>query len=242
MKYILFILLFFACKAQGQISISTEDAESDCGSGTTVTTSLSISVASNEVAILFVHSRNSTGGLADPSSITGGGVTTWEKITSTTFDGGNRQLTVYRGVGGAAGAAIVATWAVAQNQKYISCYSITGAPTTNNGADAVIQSPVDAGTAESSLAITMAALQARSGVLTIYSANAFPVTGSADAGFTEHQDINADNCFALNRWLYEMSDNLTTNNNPTVTASAAVDWAGIAIEIKSNPRRRIIID
>jgi hypothetical protein len=119
-------------------------------------------------------------------------------------------------------------------------YEITGVPTTGtNGADAIVQAVTNTGTASANPSISMTAISdGRNAVMTFFTNSVNPFGGTPESGWTENYDVG----YATpDNGTYIMRRLTTTDNTPTVTAAAS-DWSGIAIEIKSAARRRIIID
>lgn len=239
MKKLLLILLFFACKAQGQIVITSPISTQISGA------SISIDVPShtydaNQLYIAFVFSRD--GDAAElPTSVIGTAVSFTQIATviyNTTVTGFSR-LTVYRYMGTVNQTETVTiTWPETQTVCGFSVKKATGIDLSGtNGSGAIVQSATINSDATSDPSITMSALTGgRNSVLAGFSNDNTSFGGTPESGWTA-----LDEGAFSNLTIYSQYRHLTTDNTPTVTAASS-DWAGIAIEIKSVARRRIIID
>lgn len=125
-----------------------------------------------------------------------------------------------------------------QDGMWIEVFRITGADVTGtNGSNGIVQSATNAQDASANPTITMSALSGGGNAVIAGFINTLnPFGGTPESGWGEQDD----NGFATpDCGVYIMSRLTTTDNTPTVTASAS-DWAGLAIEIKSAFRRIII--
>lgn len=244
MKKLLFILLFFALKAQGQISIlNNTSLSSSADFGTTVSLSSRTYTSGRLYLIAFQVSKDTP---PDEPSIAGTGQT-WTKIadiSSRTIGAPTSRLAVFR---------FLATSTITENTtitiptggplhtgRSTVEIELTGMVTTGtNGSDAIVQAVTNSADASANPSITLAAISSsRNAVFSFFTNNANPFGATAESGWALLTSSGYD---TPSTGVITMSRLTTTDNTPTVTASAS-DWAGIAIEIKSAARRRIIID
>lgn len=243
MKKLLFILLFFACKAQGQITITNS-------AGAFITTDFGSTIqlsdrdyVSGRLYLIAVQVSKDTP--PNEPSIAGTSQT-WTKVedvSSRTIASPTSRIALFR---------FLATSTFTENTiitiptgdlhtgNSVIEIGLSGMVTTGtNGSDAIVQAVTNSADAGSNPSITMAAISSsRNAVFSFFTNNANPFGGTPEAGWTELYD---GGYATPNTGAYTMYRMTTTDNTPTVTASAS-DWAGIAIEIKSIARRRIIID
>lgn len=242
MRYILFILLFFTCTAQAQITI-TANLFTSSADGTSYGTNLSI--VTGRLYIIVVESNHASATPNIPSLTVANNTNTQIATEAFNVIGTERnRITAFRFVAATTATESVTIGFSGQTQTgiYAVLYGITGAITTGtDGADGIVQSPTDRADATANPSITMSAIGNSANAVIAAFSNDVATTfgGTAEASWT--QDANAGHdaggFFAMHRLT-------TTDNTPTVTASSS-DWAGIAIEILSATpagRRRIIID
>lgn len=241
MKKLLFILLFFALKAQGQITIGNTNTITVSSGSDNVQVRPSTDFTSGRFYLLFVSNPKAT--TPEEATVTGTSQT-WTKVDGLTFNtiaSPTQRITVYRFLAASTFSATT-TISFGATQLGISShlYEITGMDATGtNGSGAIVQVVTNSADATANPSVTMAAISSGSNAVIAYFANDInPMGGTAEAGWTE----KFDNGYASpDRGDYSMYRIGTTDNTPTVTAASS-DWAGIAIEIKSTARRRIIID
>lgn len=112
---------------------------------------------------------------------------------------------------------------------FVALYEISNVKTTGaNGADAIVQAVSNTGTASANPSISMASLTGNTNAVMAFFTNSLnPFGGTPESGWTE----DFDSGYATpDNGSYIMHRLNTTDNTPTVTASAS-DWAGIAIEL-----------
>lgn len=235
MKKLLFILLFFTCTAQAQISITAISLPENITTNATAFGPLDQTLTAGKL-YLFVTGMTGASGYGTITSST----QTWDVVSQ--VGDATRRLAVYRcmpvstvtledislgSFGGSTG-------------YFTALYEISNVKTTGtNGADAIVQAVSNTGTATANPSVTMAALTGGSNaVMALFTNSLNPFGGTVEAGWTE--DFNSGYATPDNG-SYIMHRVLTTDNTPTVTAASS-DWAGIAIEFAVTGRRRIIID
>lgn len=244
MKKLLFILLCFACKAQAQITITNSTAAYiSTDFGTSVILSDRNYVAGRLYLIAFQVSKDTP---PDEPSIAGTSQT-WTKIadiSSRTTGSPTSRIAVFRFLATSTftenTTITVPTGGPLHTGRSTVELELTGMVTTGtNGSDAIVQAVTNSADASANPSITMAAISnSRNAVFTFFTNNANPFGGTAEAGWTEE----FDNGYGTpTTGVYVMYRLTTTDNTPVVTASAS-DWAGIAIEIQSEGRRRINVD
>lgn len=243
MKKLLFILLFFACKAEGQIAITNSTAAyltTDFGSSIVLT---SRSYVSGRLYLIAVQVSKDTP--PNEPSIAGTSQT-WTKIediSSRTIASPTSRIALFRFLSTSTfteNTTITIPTGDLHTGNAVIEIELTGMVTTGtNGADAIVQAVTNSVDAGANPSITMAAISSgRNAVFSFFTNNANPFGGTPESSWTELYD---GGYATPNTGAYVMYRMTTTDNTPTVTASAS-DWAGIAIEIKSEGRRRIIID
>lgn len=196
---------------------------------------------SGRLYLLFVSNAKAT----TPEEATATGTSqTWTKVDGLTFNTvgtPTQRITVYRFLAASTFSATT-TISFGATQLGISShiYEITGMDATGtNGSGAIVQAVSNSADATANPNVTMAAISSGSNAVVSYFANDInPFGGTVEAGWT--QDFNTGYA-SPDRGDYSMYRIGGSDNTPTVTAASS-DWAGIAIEIKSASRRRIIID
>lgn len=222
MKKLLFILLFFALKAQGQ-TINFSNSDATATPGAVVTINSSTYVASRTYIFLVGTFAASTP--TDNPTISSGGLTLTKRGTQA--GGFNDRWIIYTAdVPSDVTTAITFTFAESQNTKVSIIYY-----TDLNVSRSYAVAGATGSTADPSISLTARTAS----VISAFSNNANPFTGTPESGWTE--DVDAG--FATPTGRYSMHRDNTTDYTPTVTSSAS-NWTGIAIQIYG--RRRIIID
>lgn len=103
---------------------------------TSVTTN-SISPTSNALVLLFI---NMGGGDSDPTSLSGGGMTSWTKIGHISYNSSNYRTVAYRALEASPSSGAI-TWNQTEMQGAYSVFEFTGVDTSgSNGSGAVVQS------------------------------------------------------------------------------------------------------
>jgi hypothetical protein len=245
MKPIICILIFFASlSAYAQADIQPSDSYQAVGSsGSTTIVSPSVTVAAGDYWVTFVHSRIASGTAAVPT-VSGLNVT-WQQVATVTYDnatGGVRRITAWVGIVSAGTTGTVtATWAVSNHQRYIQVFKVTGAATTNNGLDGVVQAVTGSGNSATPT-ITMAARQSNSSAYAFYGMTQSSGTATVDGPYstlaTGYGPITA---FGQPITLLFPLQNGGTDNTPSLTLSSAYDWGGIALEFGQPLASRRII-
>lgn len=118
----------------------------------------------------------------------------------------------------------------------IVLYEITGVLVTGtNGSDAIVQIVTDAQDASANPTITMAALSAngRNTVVAFFGNDVNPFGSTPESGWTELSEGGFSTPTTGGVFIQR---NTTTDNTPSVTASAS-NWVGVAIELASSGRR-----
>lgn len=247
MKKLFYILLFFvSCNTEfvySQININNTFAQTFNTSNTPSFTITSYTYLANHLYILFILSTKAT--TPDIPTVTTTGLT-WVQVSTVTcgtIASPTNRVTLFRCMPTSNTTASTDVNYAGNTQDGIGAfgYEITGMVTTGtNGDDAIIQSVTSNADASANPSITMSSLNVdgRNAVIACFTNSLNPFDGTPESGWTELFD-NGYNTPTTG--AYTMNRYLTTDNTPTVTASSS-DWAGIAIEIKSAARRRIIVD
>lgn len=239
MKYLLPILLFFTRTAQAQIVI-TADIGVTINANTSAEVFSSHTYLANTLYIAVAFSRDADA--AELPTVTGTVDVNFTQIATITYNTvatGFSRLTLFRYMGTVDKTEVVTTtWSETQTAGGTTLLKVTGCDLSGtNGSGAIIQAVTNNSDATANPNVTMAALTGvRNSVISVFTNDAAAFGGTPESGWT--QLTTGD--FSNNN-VYVMTRNTTTDNTPTVTAASS-DWAGIAIEIKSAARRRIIID
>jgi hypothetical protein len=241
MKKLLFILFLFPLLSQGQITIGHTNTVTVSSSSASTQVRPSTDFTSGRLYLLFVSNAKATS--PEEATVTGTSQT-WTKIDGLTFNTigtPTQRVTVYRFL---AASTFSATTSISFGATQLSIsshiYQINGMVTTGtNGSDAIVQAVTNSADATANPSVTMAAISnGRNAVVSYFGNDINPFGGTVEAGWTQEFNVGYA---SPDRGDYSMYRLTTTDNTPTVTAASS-DWAGIAIEIKSAARRRIIID
>lgn len=226
MKKLLFILILIACKAQGQITITFSGSSQTATPGADVEI-LSGTYVGGRTYIFFIGTKRSGGGTpSDDPTISDGDLTLIKRGTvAGSYD--DRWIIYTADVVSDVTTAITFTYAESQGTKITGTYyaGINLSYTYGTGS-------VSAATANPTITLTAAA---NASIATAWMNNADPFGGTPETGWTE--DTDAGNAVPVGYYL--MHRNNTSDNTPTVTASAS-NHTGIALRITG--KRRIIID
>lgn len=239
MKKLLFILLFFACKAQGQISITDESGVLTNANVSSLDFG-SVTYLANTLYLAISFSRDADA--AELPTVAGTVDVNFTQIATVTYNTiatGFSRLTIFRYLGTSDKTeTVTTTWSETQTVGGIALIKITGIDLSGtNGSGAIVQAVTNNADATANPNVTMAALTGvNNSVVSVFTNDAATFGGTPEIGWTELITGGFSNNNA-----YVMYRHTTTDNTPTVTAASS-DWAGIAIEIKSAARRRIIID
>lgn len=230
MKYILLILLFFACKAQGQITTPGIFGSSSSSADATSYSYVSVNYVSSKTYLLVVYISNA----ANDGEVTVSS-NTWDYIASTgdltrrivMFYCSNPSTlteTIEYGNFGSTG----------QNCRMI-VYELNGAI---RNATPTVQEISGSGSGANP-SITMAAIGSiRNMVVAAFMNDVNPFGGTGEAGW----DVRLNHGNTTPDMGSFCEDQVSpTDNTPSVTVAAS-NWIGLAIEIESAARRRIIID
>jgi hypothetical protein len=239
MKKILLILFLFPLLLQGQI-VYTALTEQNSNSVTTTFNTPSYTPTTGALVLAFVTSAKAT--TPDIPTFSGNGLT-WVQIETETLDviaTPTKRITAFRAMGTASTGAATATFANAQDGCQIIILQFTGTDISgSNGSGAIVQAVKSNADATSNPSITMGAISSvTNSVVAFYATDDANIITAPEAGWTPTTNVNRS---VPDAQLYGEYRLTTTDNTPTVTAASS-DWAGIAIEIKSVARRRIIID
>jgi hypothetical protein len=239
MKKLLFILLLFPGIAQAQIS-ETHSNFASSADGTSYNSGLTLVTGRFYIVILENNCASAT-----PNTptlvITSNTNTQIATVACNTVGTPRTRITAYHLIAATSGVTNFNFSFSGQTQTGISgiIYEITGAVITGtDGSNAIVQSVTSNADAAANPSITMAAISNSQNAVIASFCNNVPANfgGAPESGWTEDIDVGHDAA-----GYYSMHRLTTTDNTPTVTASSS-DWGGIAIEIKSASRRRIIID
>lgn len=234
MRFLLVILLFFTCTAQAQITITVKKTLSNSSSNAS-SFGFPISFTAGK---LYLWVATLTGAVTH-GTVTSAN-TTWTSVASVGDVVRSVQILRFLPTTNVA-SETVSMGSFGGNTTGAACvvYEITGVPITGiNGADAIVQAVSNAATGADP-SIAMSALTGTSNaVISVFTNSVNPFGGTEESGWSEITDVGYT---TPDNGTYEMRRLTTTDNTPTVTAASS-DWAGIAIEIKSVSRRRIIID
>lgn len=233
MKKLLFILLFFTCTAKAQITLNNYANNTLTATFTNATLGTN-NFINGRLYLVFVTTTKAT--TPETPTMTGTGQT-WTEINTVATS--TQRITAFRFYCTSDNTNDATIFVGANQTSYvINRFEVTGmAITGTNGADAIVQSVTNSATGANP-SITLAAIgSAMNAVISAFSNNVNPFGGTPESGWTEGFDGGS----TLPVGGYTMTRTTTTDNTPTVTASSS-DWLGIAIEIKTPARRRIIID
>lgn len=183
--------------------------------------------------ILFAGTTNPT----NPAtvSLSGG---TWTEIANIVSDGGDMRLQAFRFAPAVdTTTAVTIIYTGSQNGGYIQLCEIRGADVSGtNGSNAIVQAVTNAIDASANPSITMMAIaNARNSVIAGFINNRNPFGGTAESGWTEQHEGGYATPDTGGIYITRA---MTTDNTPTITAAAS-NWAGIAIEIKSQDSESI---
>lgn len=241
-KYLYSILLFVSCNVcryetvYAQIVINK--TYSTVSTTTTNGTAFGINSSTLTAGKLYLFIATTTG-TTNNGTITAT-TTTWTNVAN--VGDATRRVQIFRCVPSStvSGESVqLGTFGGGSTGYSVAIWEITGVPTTGtNGSDAIVQAVTATGTATANPSITMSGLaNSNSAVIAVFANSLNPFGGTAESGWTEDFDSGYTTPDAGS---YYMSRLTTTDNTPTVTASAS-DWAGVAIELKSLAKRRVII-
>ena len=210
--------------------------------GATSFSTASITPTANACVLLSLASRvaNIAGGPADPSSITGNGLT-WVKVVSRSnaavdaTDLASSRIWIYRAMGAAPTAgAITFTWAASQTHAAWDVTEYTSADTSGtNCSGALVQSAannsiIQGGTASPATVTMGSAPGSASNTTHAFSRYAFNTAMTPGTNFTQlSQNGNATDGA---RYLAENGLNLQT---ATVNNAGTSAWTIIAVEVKA---------
>lgn len=199
-----------------------------------VYTTASISPVPNALITIAVMSHRAYG--ANPSpTISGGGMTAWDEVATTTFDvvgSPLKRVTIFRAMSTAPGSGpITITWdGNVSNSQWIVSQWEGIATSGTNGAGAIGQTAANAGDGVDGLAVALGAFGTPSnvayGVFGVDSSNPAVTPG---AGFTEISEQPSGETAAslMAEWGV---------NDPTIDASwSGLNGGALGVEIKANP-------
>lgn len=191
--------------------------------------SASYTPTANALLICTVVS-NKGSATADTPTLSGNGLT-WVQINTTTFDSGLKRVTMFRAMGASptTGAVTADFGGVSQTGCHICVVEFTGVNTGgSNGSAAVVQSAVNSGNGSTSVTATLSALTGTTNSVYMAGGNrANPFGGTAEAGWTENNDVGLASPNAGFSDIYRIG---TTDNTPLTTISSD-NWGCVAIEI-----------
>lgn len=128
-----------------------------------------------------------------------------------------------------------------EDGSIVVLYEITGVVTTGtNGSNAIVQAVTNSGDASANPSITMSALESpgRNTVIAFFGNNVNPFGATPETDWTE---LSEGGFTVPTTGGVFIRRNTTTDNTPSVTASAS-DWIGVAIELRLKEMRKIVID
>jgi hypothetical protein len=239
MKKLIFLLL--PIYSYGQITITkvTSAGEHNCsGVGLISIQHNNVPLTQGKVylAVVFADSTNNYGNNIAATSFT------WDTVAQV----GNfkRRVSIYRCAPSSSTTTddpnAVFAFGNFPNLIDFTIWEITGVPTTNNGADAIIQLIKDSATSSTTALITLAAIRNNAAVFTCFTNSLSPFGGSVESGWTERVD---DGCATFpsstnKSGQYIMSRIGTSDNTPSATISSS-DWIGVAIEFRGGRRNNV---
>jgi hypothetical protein len=186
-----------------------------------------ISPTGNSLVLAVVEGFRDAGASAAPTL--SGVMTTWTQVASQVFDT-DRRITLYRSLQATpVPGKVTITFAAAQDAAAWSILEFGNVDTAGvNGADAVVQSATDTATGATSLSITLSAFGAAANAT--FGAFATNATSgiTPGTGFTEIDDVTEGGGL-FTEWRVDNDTGVDASDS----ASASVNWGGIAIEVKS---------
>lgn len=240
MKKILFIL--FPIFSFGQITISTTP-EANYNYSSTGVGSINSQTYTVGKFYLLIYLRLDDAGTPADFSVSGTS-STWTEIansTGITTGAARARLKVWRyAPTSTVTESLSFTGAAFAEGTIVVLFEITGVITTgSNGADAIVQIVTDEVDAGTDPTITMSALNGtKNTVLAFFGNNVNPFGSTPESGWTELSEGG----FTLpTTGGVFIKRNATTDNTPSVTASSS-DWMGVAIELRSNHNRIMVIN
>ena len=192
-------------------------------------------IQSNTLALAMVV--NSKASAPDAPTLSGMGLN-WVQIGTSNFNtlaSPTERVTVFRAMSNniASGRLTADFGGATQTSCLIDLVQAFGAGTNGtDGADGLVQTNYGGGNADTTLTITLGALNANgtNGAIGFYGNNLNPFGGAAESGWTEGLDygVATPNTGGGIYWRQGTTDNTI---GPSVSSSA---WAGIGVEVKAN--------
>lgn len=234
---ILLILCFHSCFSQ--VAITQHRNSFSCsGAGLVGATIVDITLTAGNLYVLVVMSDSSNN-----YGARSGTIETWEPVSET----GNftRKIGIYRCMPTTTttDGDLTVSWTFGNSPNMLSftIFQVTGAALGANGANAIDQIVTGSGTASANPTITMATIRNNGAVLAAFSNSTNTFSGTPEGGWTESIDNGCTTYpgSAYINGVYVMYRTPTSDNTPTVTASAS-DWIGVALAIRGGRRVSII--
>jgi len=233
MKKILFLL--FPIISYGQMTITgVSNGYQTLGIASAGTGAYAV----GDFFIAFCGTTNSGG---TPATVSLAGTSqTWTQIGSALNISGDYRIQAFRWAAttSAGSGTINVTYTGTQDGGWMIVLKVTGADVTGtNGSNGIVQFANDAQNTDANPDITMSVISnSRNSVVCGFINNQNPFGGGPESSWTEYGEGGYNTPTTGGYTMYRTG---TTDNTPTVTASAS-NWAGIAIELKASGRRIII--
>lgn len=196
----------------------------------TVFATASVSPGANRAVYVGVQSA-AGGGALSPTVTYGGTGLTFIQVNTVAFSSATRRITVFRALGAAPTAgAITFTFGATQTSVVWNVIEFDEVDLTGtNGSGATVQSAFNSGTAVTSLAATLAALEHPNNVMVCWFGTDALSSITPDGDFTERSERQESNGSST-------LECETAANQFTATATWASANAGVvAIEVKAGP-------
>lgn len=206
------------------------------GSNSTTTGNLNYStttsntISANSLALVCVVS--SLASAADPTNVSGNGLT-WVKVTSTNYNSGGQRISLWRSLTNATTFSHVITAQFAANQtgcNLWACEFQNTDTTGSNGSGAVVQFGLATNnTANPSITLGAFNVNGKNAGAAFFANVANGFSGTPKANWVEDVDQGYNSPATGQYAEHRLA---TTDNAPSVTVGAQ-QWAGIALEVKS---------
>lgn len=198
------------------------------GTGTSASTFTTAPIAPTANALVLLAVDSAVSGAAAPSSVTGGGMTTWTLEEGGAYASAGRQLNIYRALQASPGAAapVIINFAAAQDSVRWSIVEFQNVVTSGtNGADACVQS-VDATGSSTTPTVTLAAFGDATNNATYAAIGANLTTGVTSPTLDEMHEVQSGGVLQT---AWQIGED--TSPDGVITSAP---WGICAIEIAAN--------
>ncbi len=232
-----FILLLFPVICNGQATITEVLIAGNFQTGGIA--SFNCTKSAGSLYICFVGVSNS-GGTPATASLSGTSET-WDEIGiaggAVTSNGRRVQAFRFYSPTTLTSNLTSFTYTGTQDGTWFNIYQITGVDVSGtNGANAIVQVIISDPTTGANPSMTLSTLQNRASVLTAWTGDNNPFSGSPESGWTITED-GGYNTPTVGGLIMKREN--TIDNTPSFTAASS-NWVGMVMELKASGRRVIV--